>query len=91
MRCLECGRESPSPADGLCPPCALRSERDVNELVGDTTTEHWEFDGKAMDISGLPARTPVADTSTQQAEPAVPGAILSAPDVDHEKMMRNAQ
>lgn len=90
MRCLECGRETPSPADGLCPPCAVRSERDVDELVGDTTVEHCEFDGKAMDISGLPARTPVADTTTEHADPAVPGAILNAPDVDRENMLRNA-
>ena len=90
MRCLECGRQSSSPADGLCPACALRSERDVNELVGETPVEHWEFDGKAMEIAGLPARTPLADTSTEHKDPAVPGAILNAPDIDRDVMLRNA-
>ena len=90
MQCLECGRESPSPADGLCPTCALQSERNVNELVGETPVEHWEFDGKAMEIAGLPARTPLADTTTQHQDPAVPGAILYAPDIERETMLRNA-
>ena len=90
MQCLGCGRATSSPADGLCPPCALQSERTVNELVGETPVEHCEFDGKAMEIAGLPARTPLADTSTERKEPAVPGAILNAPDVERETMLRNA-
>lgn len=90
MRCLGCGRESSSPADGLCPACALQSERAVNELVDEAPVEHWEFDGKAMEIAGLPARTPLADTTTQHQDPAVPGSILYAPDVERETMLRNA-
>lgn len=89
MQCLECGRETPSPADGLCHPCALESERGVNELVGETPVEHCEFDGKAMDIAGLPARTPVANTTTEHRDPAVPGSILNAPDVEREFLLRN--
>lgn len=90
MRCHACGRETPSAADELCPTCALTAEREVDEIVGDEPVEHCEFDGKAMDISGLPARTPVDETTTSHADPAVPGAILGAPDVDRDFFLRNA-
>lgn len=90
MRCLECDRETSHCTDGLCPACALQSERRVNELVGDTPVEHCEFDDKAMEISGLPAHTPVADTTAERTDPAVPGSVLNAPDVDRETTLRNA-
>ncbi|QGK69636.1 hypothetical protein GIY23_09000 [Allosaccharopolyspora coralli] len=90
MRCLECERDTSHVTDGLCPTCALRSERGVNELVGDTPVEYCEFNGKAMKISGLPAHTHLADTTTEHADSAVPGSVLNAPDIDRETTLRNA-
>ena len=89
MRCFECQRKTPRLAYGLCPACVSQSERAAE--VGDgTSVEHCEFAGRAMDISGLPARTPLAETITEHADPAVPGAILDAPDIDRAIMLRNA-
>ena len=77
-------------AHELCPTCTRQSEGEVDEFVGDTPVAHCEFEGKAMEIRGLPVHTPLADTTTEHADPAVPGAILNAPDVDREITLRNA-
>lgn len=90
MRCTACGRTISVPGEDTCTACALRAEREVTEPGGGTSVEYWQFGGKTVEIRGLPAHVRIEDTCPDHPDKPIADSILTAPDVQHEFMIRHA-